>query len=94
MATDRCPNCGNNDESTIHGNGASEHSLDLTLLCVARVQPTDRSWTHVEPEADQIDESGKVECGMQWSPNLDEGRDDGGAYVRDGEEGMYDDAFT
>ena len=65
----KCPHCGNQDSKTIESNGFAHSSVSLTLLCVARVNVADRSWGHVEPEADQIDGNGMVECGMQWSPN-------------------------
>lgn len=66
---DTCPHCGNTDHKTIENNGVARGSVDFTLLCVARVDPKRRSWTHVEPEPDQIDERGLVACGMQWCPS-------------------------
>ncbi len=67
MKKTTCPHCDNQDSDTIESNGS--HGEDLTYLCVARVKPAERSWTHVEPEADEIDSAGMVACGMQWSPN-------------------------
>lgn len=63
-----CPNCGSDTEHH-EDNGLSTMAPGYTILCVARVAPKDRSWTHVEPDPDQIDGDGKVACGFQWEPN-------------------------
>lgn len=69
MTKTKCPHCGNTNQDKIEDNGCEPGSFNYALLCVNRVEPRDRSWTHVEPEPDQIDAEGKVSCGYQWSPN-------------------------
>lgn len=69
MASVKCPNCGNADRKTIEDNGVSPRHPDYTLLCVARVKPSERSWTHAEPEPDDYDAAGLVKCGEQWCPS-------------------------
>jgi hypothetical protein len=66
----KCPNCGNRNKNTIQDNGAKPRDVDYTLLCVARVEPSDWAFDHVKPTAEDIGTDGKVACGMQWSPNL------------------------
>lgn len=65
----RCPHCGNTSRETIQSNGEPRTSPDLTLLCVARVAPSEWSFDHVRPEADEIGPDGLVACGMQWGPS-------------------------
>lgn len=67
----RCPHCGNTDASTIQDNGDRPTSLDLTLLCVARVKPDEWSFDQT-PDPDMIGADGLVPCGMQWEPNRGE----------------------
>lgn len=63
-----CPHCGNADQKLIQTNGERIASLDLTLLCVARVKPAEWSFD-AKPEAEDHDTNGLVACGMQWEPN-------------------------
>lgn len=64
----RCDHCGNTNIRLIESNGEPDDSPDLTLLCIARVRPTD--WAFVEqPQADEIGQDGLVACGHQWDPN-------------------------
>ncbi len=64
----KCPHCGNTNTQLIQGNGERAKSPDLTLLCVARVQPD--AWSFDEkPYPEDFDAAGLVPCGMQWEPN-------------------------
>jgi hypothetical protein len=65
----RCPHCGNTNPKLLQDNGEEPSSLDLTLLCVARVAPSAWSFDHVKPLPEDHDASGLVPCGMQWDPN-------------------------
>lgn len=64
----RCPHCGNTNGKFIQNNGEPPRSLDLTLLCVARVPPGDWSFDE-KPLPEDYDANGLVPCGMQWEPN-------------------------
>ncbi len=67
--THKCPHCGNADPNTIEDNGLSPHSMDYTLLCVARVAPKDCAlgiYAHHDDE--DFDADRLVKCGCQWSP--------------------------
>lgn len=66
----RCPHCGNTDRKHIQSNGERPSSLDLTLLCVAPVAPSEWSFD-VAPSPEFYDANGLVPCGMQWDPNQD-----------------------
>lgn len=67
----KCPHCGNTNPATIQSNGERPSSRSLTLLCVARVKPTEWSFDHVTPLPEDLDANGLVPCGMQWDPNAD-----------------------
>jgi hypothetical protein len=64
----QCPHCGNTDQKHIQDNGEAPSSLDLTLLCVARVKPEEWSFDE-KPLPQDYDARGLVPCGMQWDPN-------------------------
>ena len=68
MKTICCPNCGNENRDLIEDNGLPKTDLYLAYLCVAKVPVKDRSWKHCEPDPDQVDSQGRVDCGMQWEP--------------------------
>lgn len=64
----KCPHCQNENENTIHNNGEPARSPDLTLLCVARVKPSEWSFDE-SPLPEDLDTNGLAPCGMQWEPN-------------------------
>lgn len=66
----QCPHCGNYNDKLIQDNGERAASPDLTLLCIARVAPSEWSFDHVAPQPEDFDAAGLVPCGMQWEPNL------------------------
>ena len=68
-AMNKCPHCGNTDPKHIQDNGEQPSSSDLTLLCVARVKPSEWSFDPVAPIPEDYDADGLVPCGMQWDPN-------------------------
>jgi hypothetical protein len=70
--TRRCPHCGNTDSKFLQDNGEAASSPDLTLLCVARIQPSEWSFDHVAPLPEAHDASGLVPCGMQWDVNQED----------------------
>jgi hypothetical protein len=69
-----CPHCGNTDLKYIQDNGEAATSPDLALLCVARVKPSEWSFSHVAPLPEDYDAKGLVACGMQWDPNTWKGK--------------------
>ncbi len=71
MPKPTCPHCGNTNQKLIQDNGEKPSSPDLTLLCVARVEPEDWSFDHVKPLLEDYDAAGLVPCGMQWDPNME-----------------------
>ena len=68
MPTRRCPHCGNINPKFLQSNGESSASPDLTLLCVRPVATTEWSFTE-NPLPEDLDEDGRVPCGMQWDAN-------------------------
>jgi len=70
MKHGKCPHCGNTNDKFIQDNGEAADAPDLTLLCVARVKPSEWSFDHVAPQLEDFDDAGLVPCGMQWEPNL------------------------
>jgi hypothetical protein len=70
MAKSACPHCGNTSSKFIQDNGERPSSPDLTLLCVARVKPSEWSFgIELPPLPEDHDAQGLVPCGMQWDPN-------------------------
>jgi hypothetical protein len=61
----------NDRQYVVEGNGEPPSSPDLTLLCVARVKPSEWSFDHVAPFPEDHDAAGLVPCGMQWDPNAE-----------------------
>jgi hypothetical protein len=66
----KCPHCGNTDQKLLQDNGERPSSPDLTLLCVARVKPSEWSFD-IAPSADFHGADGLVPCGMQWDANAE-----------------------
>lgn len=60
-----CPHCGNTDPAFIEDNGESASSPDLTLLCIARVDP----YSHNQYDVATVGADGLTACGTQWEPN-------------------------
>lgn len=60
-----CPNCGSGAEQH-EDNGLSPAAYEYTILCVARISPRESAMAHADSD---VDDAGKVACGMQWSPN-------------------------
>jgi hypothetical protein len=70
----KCPNCGNTSWQFIETNEPPgnkrrlEEDPDLTLLCIAPVEPgNEASADH--PNWDELKEDFGGICGMQWNPN-------------------------
>jgi hypothetical protein len=64
-----CPHCGNRNPETIEDNGAGTRDDDYTLLCVARVSIGEDAFDGQANPPLTVGSDGKVDCGMQWSPN-------------------------
>jgi len=67
----RCPWCGNRKPSLIENNGLKVTDPELTLLCLARINPENSSFPPLHVVREPRDSDGLVECGYQWNP-LDE----------------------
>jgi hypothetical protein len=51
-------------------NGFSSSHPNYTLLCTARVKPSEWAFSEM-PELDQIGKDGLTACSMQWCPSDD-----------------------
>lgn len=65
-----CPHCGNKNPDLIESNGCKSSDPDYTLLCVAKMKPSEAALLpYGFDAATDTDENGMVSCGQQWCPN-------------------------
>lgn len=73
----KCPHCGNKDRGLIETNLAPDERTgsayrrcreEETLLCMAKMKPSESTFRGDETYAETADAEGLVPCGMQWDP--------------------------